>query len=415
MNAVVVGTLDTKGLELRYLQDCLRENGVSTLVVDTGILDAPAFAPDVERHAVAAAAGTSVAELARTGDRGQAVTAMATGAARVIAALFEQGKVAGVIGIGGSGNATIACAAMRALPIGVPKLILTTVAAGETRPYVGTADITLMYSVVDICGLNRLSRRILANAAAAMAGMVKGAPPPAAAGEDRVLLGATMFGVTTPCVTAAREALERLGYEVLVFHATGVGGRSLESLIRAGFVSGVLDITTTELADEVAGGTLSAGPDRLEAAGEAGIPQVVSLGALDMANFGPLETVPAPLRTRRLYQHNPAVTLMRTTPDENARLGALIAAKLNRARGPVALVIPRGGVSMIDAPGAPFHDPAADAALFDALRADLASTVELIELDANINDPAVAHTLVTTFHRLFTAWKEKREAHDPAY
>jgi uncharacterized protein (UPF0261 family) len=331
---------------------------------------------------------------------------MGLGAARVIADLHAQGKVGGIIAIGGSGNAAIASAAMRALPVGLPKLLVTTVAAGDTRPYVGNTDITMMYSVVDISGINRLSRRILSNAAGAIVGMVQADPAESTDDTERPLVAATMFGVTTPCVTRVREQLEALGYEVLVFHATGVGGRSMEALIRDRFFTGVLDITTTELADEVAGGTLSAGPDRLEAAGLVGIPQVVSLGALDMANFGPIADIPAKFRDRLLYQHNPAVTLMRTTAEENAVLGRLIAEKLNRAQGPTALLVPLRGVSMIDAEGAVFYDPLADTALFEALRAHLEPKVEVIEIDAHINDPEFAAALVDTFHRLYAGGKE---------
>jgi len=406
----IVGTLDTKGAELRYLQQCIAAAGAATLVIDVGVLDIPAFEPDVTRHVVAQAAGARIADLAATHDRGHAVTRMAAGAAHVVADLFQQGRIGGVIGIGGSGNATIACAAMQALPIGVPKLMVTTVAAGDTRPYVGATDLTMMYSVVDIAGLNRLSRRILANAAAAISGMVMGrAIADTTPANSHPLVGASMFGVTTPGVTAAREILEARGYEVLVFHATGVGGRSMEALIRDGFLTGVLDITTTELADEVADGTLSAGPDRLEAAGQAGIPQVVSVGALDMANFGPLESVPERFRQRLLYQHNPAVTLMRTTVAENARLGALIAEKLNRARGPVAVVVPRGGVSMLDVDGEPFFDPEADNALFTSLRRDLHPHIELIEVETDINDPAFADIASGTFDRLYREWEKTRQ------
>lgn len=402
---VILGTLDTKGAELRFLRDCLAAGGAATLVIDAGVLDAAAFEPDIDRHTVARAAGVQIADLASAHDRGQAVARMAAGAARVVADLFGQGQVVGIIGLGGSGNATIACTAMQALPIGVPKLMVSTIAAGDTRPYVGATDITMMYSVVDISGLNRLSRRILANAAAAIGGMVNRPLEPGPAAECP-LVAASMFGVTTPCVTAIRAALEARGYEVLVFHATGVGGRSMEALIRDGFVTGVLDITTTELADELVGGTLSAGPERLEAAGRAAVPQVVSVGALDMVNFGPPESVPARFRQRRLYQHNPAVTLMRTTAEENGQLGALIARKLNGARGPTAVLLPRGGVSAIDAAGQPFGDPAADAALFAALRRDLDPRVELIEVDAHINEPVFAHTAVTTFDRMYREWKE---------
>jgi uncharacterized protein (UPF0261 family) len=411
---VILGTLDTKGPEIQFLRDVVAALGARPLVVDAGILNAATFQPDIGREVVAAAAGAITDDLVRAGDRGQAVERMGQGAARVVVDLHARGQLGGIIAIGGSGNATIAGIAMRALPTGVPKLIVSTVAAGDTRPYVGATDITMMYPVVDISGINRLSRKILTNAAGAIVGMVNAAAAePIEDKPARPLVAATMFGVTTPCVTAAREDLELLGYEVLVFHATGVGGRSMESLIRDGFITGVLDVTTTELADEVAGGTLSAGPDRLEAAGAAGIPQVVSLGALDMANFGPLAGVPEQFRGRVLYQHNAAVTLMRTTLEENAVLGRLIAEKLNRARGPVALLIPLRGVSQISIAGAVFHDPQADAALFQALRDHLDARVELIEVDAQINDPLFAATLVHTFHRLYSSGKEV--AHDPAH
>lgn len=400
---VILGTLDTKGDELRYVRERIIALGARAIVVDAGIMDPPAFPPDIDRAAVAAAAGTRVEDLAQAGDRGEAVSRMAAGAAHIVADLVARGEADGIIGIGGSGNATIACTAMRALPIGTPKLMVSTIAAGDTRPYVGTTDITMMYSVVDISGLNRLSRRILANAAGAIVGMVNSAAPEAEGAAERPLIAATMFGVTTPCVTEVRRQLEGLGYEVLVFHATGVGGRSMESLIRDRFITGVLDITTTELADEVAEGTLSAGPDRLEAAGEAGIPQVVSLGALDMANFGPVDSVPERFQSRLLYQHNPSVTLMRTTAQENAFLGRMIGEKLSRARGPVTVVVPLRGVSMLDAEGALFHDPAADAALFAALRDALPDRVTLVEVDAHINDPVFATTLVETFHRLYSS------------
>jgi uncharacterized protein (UPF0261 family) len=266
-------------------------------------------------------------------------------------------------------------------------------AAGDTTDYVGATDVTLMASVTDVAGVNSISGRILANAAAAVAGMVQA--PPVDIAQDRPLIGATMFGVTTPCVTAAREALEERGYEVLVFHATGTGGRAMEALMDGGFLAGVLDATTTELCDDLVGGVLSAGPDRLEAAGRLGLPQVVSLGALDMVNFGGRDTVPERFESRNLYVHNPSVTLMRTTPEECAELGRRIARKLVAATGPTALFLPLGGVSMIDAPGQPFHDAEADAELFDALRQGLAgTTVELIEMPCNVNDPEFAAAMV---------------------
>ncbi|MDQ5808556.1 MAG: Tm-1-like ATP-binding domain-containing protein, partial [Actinomycetota bacterium] len=303
--------------------------------------------------------------------------------------LYDEGRIQGVLSAGGSGNTAIATAAMQALPVGVPKLMVSTMAAGDTRDYVGGVDVTLMASVTDVAGLNSISSRILANAAAAMAGMVQ-APPVEVAG-GRPLVAATMFGVTTPCVTRARERLEEHGYEVLVFHATGTGGKAMEALVDGGFLAGVLDATTTELCDELVGGVLSAGPDRLEAAGRAGLPQVVSLGALDMVNFGARDTVPPRFEGRNLYVHNPSVTLMRTTPQECAELGRRIAAKLAAATGPVSLFVPLRGVSLIDAEGQPFHDPEADAALFGALRDGLAgSPVDLVELDHNVNDEEFA-------------------------
>jgi uncharacterized protein (UPF0261 family) len=286
---------------------------------------------------------------------------------------------------------------MRALPVGVPKLMVSTLASGDTRPYVGAVDVTMMYSVVDISGVNSVSARIMANAAGAMAGMVGATVPEL---EAKPLVGATMFGVTTPCVTRARERLEELGYEVLVFHATGSGGQSLEALVRDGFLAGVLDATTTELADELVGGVLSAGPDRLEAAAAAGVPQVVSLGALDMVNFGPRETVPPQFEGRNIYVHNPTVTLMRTTPDECAELGRQIGRKLSAAKGPTALFVPLKGVSMIDVAGQPFHDEAADEALFTALRETLDDSVETHEVDTDINDPEFAVAMADRLHAM---------------
>jgi uncharacterized protein (UPF0261 family) len=385
---VLVGTLDTKGVEYGFLRDRLREAGVDVVLVDAGVLGQPQIEPDVRREEVARAAGADHAQLVRVADRGAAVDAMGRGAAAVLARLHAEGRLDGAAAVGGSGNSSIAAQAMRDLPVGVPKLIVSTVASGDTRPYVGATDVTMMYSVVDISGINQISSRILTNAAGAIAGMA-GATVPEGAGE-RPLVGATMFGVTTPCVTAARERLEELGYEVLVFHATGTGGQSFEALATGGFLVGALDATTTELADELVGGVLSAGPDRLEAVGRAGLPQVVSLGALDMVNFGPRDTVPERFAGRNLYVHNPTVTLMRTTPDECAELGRRIGAKLSAATGPVALFVPLRGVSAISGEGGPFYDPDADAALRAGLRETLAPSVEVHEVDADVNDPAFA-------------------------
>lgn len=384
----IVGTLDTKGREFAFLKERIAAEGMQTLVIDAGVLGEPFFAPEVSADEVAAAGGTPREALREERDRGRSVAVMAWGAAVLAARLFAEGKIQGLISLGGSAGTTIGTSAMRALPVGVPKLMVSTLASGDTRPYVDTKDVAMLYSVVDIAGINSLSRRILTNAAGAIVGMVRAETPPAEA--ERPLIGATMFGVTTPCVTRAREALEAQGYEVLVFHATGTGGRAMEDLARSGFLKGVLDITTTELADELVGGVLSAGPNRLEAAGECGLPQVVVPGALDMVNFGPPQTVPERFRGRRFYQHNPTVTLMRTTPEENAELGRLIARKLNAAKGPVTVLIPTRGFSAIDRHGQPFEDTAADAAFIEALRAELASSVRLIALDRHINDPDFA-------------------------
>jgi uncharacterized protein (UPF0261 family) len=325
---------------------------------------------------------------------------MGRGAAEVVRQLNEEGRLDGILTVGGSGNSSIGAQAMRGLPVGVPKLIVSTLASGDTRPYVGATDVSMTYSVVDISGLNRISERILSNAAGAIAGMAKVAVP--ASEGARPLIGATMFGVTTPAVTRARERLEELGYEVLVFHATGTGGQSMEALARGGFLAGILDLTTTELADELVGGVLSAGPERLDAAGELGLPQVVSLGALDMVNFGPRETVPPQFESRNIYVHNPTVTLMRTTPEECAELGRQIARKLSAATGPTALFVPLKGVSMIATEGQPFHDPAADEALFAAIREGVGENVELHELDLDVNDPAFADAMANRLHELIS-------------
>jgi uncharacterized protein (UPF0261 family) len=396
---VLVGTLDTKGHELEYMRDRVREAGAEVVLVDVGVLGEPQVTADVSREEVAEAAGADHGALVAEADRGHAVEVMGRGAGAVLGRLFEEGRLQGAAAVGGSGNSSIAAAAIRDLPVGVPKLIVSTLASGDTRPYVGAKDVTMMYSVVDIAGINQISARILANAAGAIAGMAKASAP--AAREARPLVGATMFGVTTPAVTRARERLEELGYEVLVFHATGTGGQSMEALVDGGFLAGVLDLTTTELADELVGGVLSAGPDRLEAAGAAGVPQVVSLGALDMVNFGPKDTVPERFAERNLYVHNPTVTLMRTTAEENAELGRRIAEKLNRAGSPTVLFVPLGGVSAIDVDGQPFHDPQADAALFDALREHLdRDRVEVREIDAQVNDPAFATAMADRLHEL---------------
>lgn len=391
---LLIGTLDTKGREFAYVRERIVERGHEVLVMDVGVLEDPAFDVDIPAAEVARAGGGSLEELRERRDRGAAIETMRAGARTLAGELHAGGEFAGVLSLGGSGGTNVATAAMQALPVGVPKVMVSTMASGDVGPYVGVKDVTMMYSVVDIAGLNRLSRRVLANAAGAICGMVEQevAREPA----EAPLIAATMFGVTTPCVMAVQEQLERAGYDVLVFHATGTGGRAMEGLIEDGYVVAVADLTTTEWCDEVVGGILSAGPDRLGAAGRNGIPQVVSVGALDMVNFGAADTVPERFGDRTLYRHNPTVTLMRTTAEECAEIGRRIAEKLNEATGPTVLMLPLGGVSMIDAPGQPFHDPEANRALFGALREHVGPHVKVVEVDAHINDPAFANAVAET-------------------
>ena len=383
----VLGTLDTKGVEIGFLAEQIQAQGCDTLIVDLGVLKPPAMTPHVSREAVAREAGEQVGQLAESGDRGRAVSAMTRGVERIVPKLYAEGRLQGVIGIGGSAGSTMATAAMRALPFGVPKVMISTIAGGDVSAFVGSKDITMVPSVVDISGLNRLSRQVIVQAAAAVAAMVQAEVPKA---EDKQLIAASMFGNTTQCVEAARTHLEAAGFEVLVFHATGAGGRTLESLVADGYVAGVLDVTTTELADELVGGVMSAGPTRLQAAARAGIPAVVAPGCLDMVNFWAPESIPGEHRGRRFYRHNPNVTLMRTTPDENRELGRRVAERLNASTVPVAVYLPLKGISVISAPGQPFFWPEADQALFQAIKQDLRPDIALHELDVNINDPAFA-------------------------
>ena len=406
----ILGTLDTKGEEFAYLREQIELAGVSTLVIDAGVLGQPTFPPDIGREEVSLAGGRQLRDLLAEQDRGRSVTTMAAGAAVVVRRLYDEGTIHGLISLGGSAGTTIGTAAMRSLPVGFPKVMVSTLASGDTRPYVGTKDITMVHSVVDIAGLNVLSRRILGNAAAALAGMVKREEIRTV--EVRPLIAATMFGVTTPCVTQARRVLEEHGFEVVVFHATGAGGQAMESLIADGYIAGVLDITTTELADELAGGVMSAGPHRLEAAGLKGIPQVVCPGAIDMVNFGPIDSVPAKYRSRRLHIHNPNVTLMRTTPEECAELGRITAQKLNRAQGPVVFFMPLRGVSAIDVEGSAFHWPEADRSYLGALKANLNAPIRFVELDAHINDESFAREVARSLMELMM--KRTRAGDSPA-
>jgi len=399
----LVGTLDTKGPDHAFLAARLRAAGVDVIVVDAGTGEPSGLAPDVDGDAVAAAAGTSRAALRSAADRGRAVTEMGRGAALLIADLAARGRVDGVLSAGGSGGSSIAAQVFAALPVGMPKLLVSTMASGDVSPYVGAKDVCVMYSVVDVSGINRISRMILGNAAAAMAGMVAAREGVAPDPDERPLVAASMFGVTTPAVETARARLAELGYEVLVFHATGAGGRALEALAEARLVSGVLDLTTTELADDLVGGVLSAGPDRLTAAGAAGLPQVIAPGALDMVNFGPPATVPAQFSGRLFYEHNPTVTLMRTTAQEMAELGVRVGRKAAGAKGPTEVFWPDRGVSALDADGQPFYDPAADEACREALDRELtAAGLTLHRMDANVNDPAFAAAMADRLHQMIT-------------
>jgi uncharacterized protein (UPF0261 family) len=408
----ILGTLDTKGEEFAYLRQQIEADGLATVVVDAGVLGQPTLSPDITREQVARCGGKEWRDLVAVNDRGLGVAVMAAGAAVVIRRLFDEKRIHGLISLGGSAGTTIGTAAMRSLPVGFPKVMVSTLASGDTRPYVGTKDITMVHSVVDIAGLNVLSRRILGNAAAAVAAMAKredaGNEKSERSGKAKPLVAATMFGVTTSCVTTARRILEGHGFEVLVFHATGSGGQAMEGLIDDGYVDGVLDITTTELADELAGGVMSAGPDRLLAAGRKGIPQVVCPGAIDMVNFGPIDSVPAHYKDRILYRHNPNVTLMRTTPQECAELGRITAEKLNRAQGPVAFFMPLRGVSAIDVPGAPFDWSEADRSYLQSLKAHLNSRVRLVEVEANINDEHFAEQVAQSLIDMMEAAKDAR-------
>lgn len=384
----IAGTFDSKGAEFSYVKSIIESLGLNAFTIHSGVFE-PMFTPDVSNTEVAEAAGLDLTEIAAKRDRAAGTEALAKGMEKLVPKLYAEGKFDGILSFGGTGGTSIVTAGMRALPIGVPKLMVSTVASGNTAPYVGTSDIVMFPSIVDVAGLNSFSTKIFTNAVHAMAGMVQFESEPPQ--DKKPLIAATMFGVTTPCVDHAREYLEEQGYEVLVFHATGTGGQTMESLIEGGFIDGVLDLTTTEWCDELVGGVLAAGPHRLEAAGRHKVPQVVSTGALDMVNFGPFETVPEVFRSRNLYKHNPSVTLMRTTADENRRLGEIIAGKLNQAEGPTVLMLPLQGVSMLDVEGEPFHGIEEDRVLFDTLRHNIdRNKVELIEVDTDINDQAFA-------------------------
>lgn len=387
----VAGTFDTKGKEFLYVKELIEELGLKTYMINTGVFNSE-IEVDVSNKEIAKEAGYDIDDIVSRRDRAMATEALSKGMELLIPRLYAEGKFDGIISFGGSGGTSLVTPAMRALPIGVPKMMVSTMASGNVSQYVGTSDIIMMPSIVDVAGLNKISKTIFKNAVLAIAGMVGMADKIKKVEEDeKPLIAATMFGVTTPCVDFAKEYLEERGYEVLVFHATGTGGKTMESLIDAGFFKGVLDITTTEWCDEIVGGVLGAGPNRLEAAGRNHVPQVVSVGALDMVNFGPIDTIPEKFKSRNLYKHNPTVTLMRTTVEENIKFGQKIAEKLNASFGKTVLILPLKGVSMIDAPGQPFYGSKEDEALFDTLKNNIdTDKVNIVEMDNNINDKAFA-------------------------
>jgi uncharacterized protein (UPF0261 family) len=381
----VLGTLDSKGEEHAFVAALIAQHGHKPLLIDVGTGGPATVQPDITREQVAAAAGIDLAALMAKKDRGECVVAMTKAAPALVAKLASEGRIHGIISLGGGGGTAIGTAAMRALPLGFPKLMVSTLAAGNVAPYLGTKDITMMPSIADVAGLNRLSRVIFTRAAGAICGMVSVTPE---VGASKPLIVASQFGNTTICVTEAKKVLEAAGYEVLVFAATGTGGRIMESVIESGIVSGVLDVTTTEWADELVGGNLNAGPDRMNAAAKANIPVVVAPGCLDMVNFGEMASIPEKFKGRNFYIHNPQITLMRTTADECRQLGAIVAKKANAYKAGTAIMIPRKAISVISAAGQPFHDAAADEALFCALKAN--ATVPVQEFDLAINDKEFA-------------------------
>lgn len=395
--AYIVGTFDTKGRELQYLRNCIEKVGIRTTTVDLSTNGAPSAASITAREVARFHPNGESAVF--TGDRGSSVAAMAEAFRNF---LFSRRDLGGIISAGGSGGTALATSGMRAIPVGIPKVMVSTVASGDVAPYVGESDICMMYSITDVSGLNRISEQVLGNAAHALAGMI--ANPVKPSNESKPALGLTMFGVTTACVQMVTRSLEDQ-YDCLVFHATGTGGRSMEMLADSGLLNGIIDITTTEIADLVAGGVFSAGDTRMDAIIRSRLPYVGSCGALDMVNFHAIGTLPERFRSRNVYKHNENVTLVRTTPEENTAIGEFIASKLNQMEGPVRFLIPEGGVSAIDAPGQPFHDPIADKALFSAIEKNFrpGPRRKLVKLPCNINDPAFAQALVDAFHEISPA------------
>jgi uncharacterized protein (UPF0261 family) len=403
----VMGALDTKGAEIQFLKDQIEQRGHRTVVIDTGVLGEPVFAPTVTRDEVAKAGGADLSDLVARNDRGTAVSAMSKGAEQIAQRLYQSGQLDAIIGMGGGAGTSVGTAAMRALPLGVPKIMVSTLASSDVRGFVGVKDVCMMPAIVDISGLNRISRGVFARAAGAICGMVETRVSEAA---DKPMIVASMFGNTTKCVEAARAIVEREGYEVLIFHAVGSGGQTMESLIEAGLVEGVLDVTTTEWADELGGGVLSAGPHRLEAAAKTGTPAVIAPGCLDIINFWGPETIPERYKNARIYKHNERQYLVRTNIEQSAELGRIIAGKLNASAGPVEVFVPLGGISVISSPGGPYHWPEADAALFEALRTQLRKDIPYHELDLNINDPEFAKAMADALLQMMRARSAARPA-----
>ena len=387
----LIGAMDTKGTEFEFVRQEIERRGYRTIVIDTGVIGESAFKPDITRELVASAAGRDLTELVAKHDRGEAMAAMALGASKVVRQLYDEGRIDGILGMGGTAGTAVGSSAMKALPIGFPKVLVSTVASGDTRNYIGTKDIVMFPAVVDVAGINQISRQIFTRAAGAICGMTESIPVPA---TDKPMIGASMFGNTTPCVERARATLEKEQYEVLVFHCTGTGGQTLESLVADGYINAVLDITTTEWADEIVGGVFAAGPQRGDAASARGIPQVIVPGCVDMVNFLARASIPPRFENRQLYEWNPNITLMRTTPEENARIGLVLAEKANASKGPVAFLLPLQGVSILDSPGQPFWDPEADRSCFDAIKRHLRPDIPVYEMDCNINDSAFSDRAV---------------------
>lgn len=406
----LAGTLDSKGKEFSYVKEVIESLGFDTLLINTGVFPSEIEA-DVSNVQVAEAAGVEIEQLAKRKDRAEATRVLAEGMEKLLPELYEQGKFDGVLSFGGTGGTSIVTPGMRALPIGVPKVMVSTVASGNTQPYIGTSDLVMIPSIVDVAGLNVISTKVFRQAVFAIAGMLDFQDKALADSDDhkKPLIAASMFGLTTPCINHAKSYLEDRGYEVLIFHATGIGGRTMESLIEEGFFAGVLDITTTEWADELIGGVLNAGPHRLEAAAKANVPQVVSVGAMDMANFGPYESVPDKFTGRKFYKHNPTVTLMRTTKEENKQIGEVIAQKLNMTKGQTTLMLPLKGLSGLDVEGQAFYGPEEDQALFDTLKEHIDSKrVTVEEMDTDVNNPKFAEAAAERLIQMIESNKEEK-------